>query len=96
MKGVHHSSMGYNVFKAVIHVRYPSPIGIPPKYPPDIPVDKKKRLQTAQTEGCDDFFCSNFTRNQTMGRTNDFMWKNYFSGKYRIPIIPPSNTTFCV
>ena len=41
MKGVHHSSMGYNVFKAVIHVRYPSPIGIPPKYPPDIPVDKK-------------------------------------------------------
>ena len=30
MKGVHHSSMSYNVFKALIRVKYPSPIGIPP------------------------------------------------------------------
>ena len=30
MKGVHDSSMGYNVFKALIHVRYPLPMGRPP------------------------------------------------------------------
>ena len=42
-----------------------------------------------QTEGCDYYYSLNFTRNQTMGRTNDFMRKNYFLEKYDIPILPP-------
>ena len=79
MKGVHHSCLSYNVFKALIHMRYRSPKSIPPQYPPDIPVDiKKTDSKLLKQRDVMIFVRSNFTRNQTMGITNDFMWKKYF------------------